>query len=229
MISVCMATYNGAAFIEEQMHSILSQLSAGDEVIVSDDGSTDGTQECLRRLNDPRIRFYANSRHGFVHNFENALRHAKGDFIFLSDQDDIWMPNKVERCLEVLQTHLAVNHNSLLADETGRSTGQDFFSLHKSRGGYFQTLLRNAYSGCCMAFRKEMLRYALPFPPRIASHDIWLGLVAEKHGRCCFLAEPLLLYRRHGDNASSTSEKSRLTKAEQLRYRAYMFIHSLTR
>ena len=229
MISVCIATYNGASYIEEQLKSILSQLGKDDEVIVSDDGSTDRTLALIEGFQDPRIAVFHNEQHGFVHNFEHAISQAKGDYIFLSDQDDIWFPNKVERCLACLQDHLAVNHNSLITDNGGRVTGEDFFSMHHSKGGFWQTLWRNSYSGCCMAFRKELLQYALPFPKGIASHDIWLGLIAEKKGKTCFLDEPLVYYRRHGGNASSTASKSTLSVWKQLSYRSYMLLHSITR
>lgn len=230
MISVCMATYNGETYLRAQLESILMQLGDDDEIVISDDGSTDKTIEIINSYKDSRIKIFVNKgRHGFVGNFENALCHAMGDYIFLSDQDDIWMPKKIETCVNVLKDHIALNHNSLLVDSSAKSMGIDFFSVHHSSGGYFQTLWRNSYSGCCMAFRKDLLRYALPFPKKIASHDIWLGLVAEKHGRPVFLPQPLLYYRRHGLNASSTAEKSKLSLAKQLKYRFYMLMYSLIR
>lgn len=229
MISVCIATYNGAEYLREQVESILSQLEEEDEIVVSDDSSTDTTIEILQSFGDRRIKIFKNPAKGFVRNFENALRQAQGDFIFLSDQDDVWLPNKVEVCMQILQNHIAVNHNSILVDSNKEPLGADFFSIHQSRGGFWQTLWRNSYSGCCMAFRRELLHYALPFPKNVASHDIWLGLLAEKHGQPVFHSEPLLYYRRHGGNASSTAEKSRLSLYQQLKYRAQMFLSSLSR
>ncbi len=229
MISVCIATYNGALFLQEQVASVLSQLGADDEIVVSDDGSSDSTLDILQSFEDKRIKIFNNTKKGFVYNFENALKHSKGDYIFLCDQDDIWMPDKVEKCMQLLRIHMAVNHNSMIVNSKGESMGVDFFSINKSRGGFWRTLWRNSYSGCCMAFRRELLNYALPFPEKIVSHDIWLGLLAEKHGNPIFYSEPLLKYRRHSFNASSTAEKSRLSFTEQLRYRFNMFIFSLTR
>lgn len=230
MISVCIATYNGARYIRQQLDSIMCQLSPDDEVIVSDDGSTDDTLDIVRSFRDGRIRIVRNSGGGgFVRNFENALNHSQGDYIFLSDQDDVWFPDKVRRCMEVLERCILLNHNSILTDGEGNPSGVDFFSVHHSKGGFWQTVIRNSYSGCCMAFRRELLKKALPFPPRVASHDIWLGLVAEKTGKTCFLSDPLLYYRRHGQNASSTSDKSRLSLLQQLRYRLYMLINVANR
>lgn len=229
MISVCIATYNGERYLREQLDSILPQLGEGDEVVVSDDGSTDATLDILQSYADERIKLFHNNQKGFVRNFENALKNAKGDYIFLSDQDDVWLPNKVQVCVEALGKHIAVNHNSLLVDSEGQSLGVDFFAQNRSAGGYWRTLWRNSYSGCCMAFRRELLERAMPFPPNIASHDIWLGVIAEKYGNPLFIQEPLLHYRRHGHNASSTAEKSGLTFMQQLSYRLYMFIFSLIR
>ena len=103
MISVCMATFNGEKYIKEQIESILSQISLSDELVISDDKSTDNTLDIIRDFNDPRIKLYIHEKdHGFVRNFENALTKSNGDIIFLSDQDDIWMPDKVNTTLRVL-------------------------------------------------------------------------------------------------------------------------------
>lgn len=124
MISVCIATHNGEKYIKEQLDSILCQLSTEDEVVISDDGSTDSTLEILSDYNDSRIKVYQykqpyKSRHPHSYvckNFENALKHAEGDYIFLSDQDDYWMEGKVDKCVELLKTNLLVVHNADLVD-----------------------------------------------------------------------------------------------------------------
>ena len=98
MISVCIATYNGEPFIAAQLESIIAQLSPEDEIIISDDGSTDRTLEVVQALDFPCVRIlHHEGEHGYVSNFENALRAARGDVIFLSDQDDLWKPGKVEQ------------------------------------------------------------------------------------------------------------------------------------
>lgn len=95
MISVCMAAYNGEKYIKEQLLSILKQIGPNDEVVISDDGSKDRTKDIVDSLNDKRIRYVENkNKHGFTHNFENALQIAQGDYIFLADQDDIWRDDK---------------------------------------------------------------------------------------------------------------------------------------
>ena len=124
MISVCIATHNGAHYIKEQIESVLCQLGPKDEIIISDDGSNDKTIEILLAFNDKRIIICSfkqpkKSKHSHIYvckNFENALKHAKGDYIFLADQDDWWMPNKVEKCIEALKYNILVVHRAEICD-----------------------------------------------------------------------------------------------------------------
>lgn len=178
MISVCMASYNGAIFIKQQAVSILNQLGLEDELIISDDGSKDNTLEILASLNDSRIKIYHHSApHGVVSNFENAIKHASGDYIFLSDQDDIWLSNKKEKCLSCLQEYDFISHNAFIVDEHGVLSGKDYFSLRRTRYGYWHNLWKMGYLGCCMAFRRECLKDILPFPKEILWHDMWIASV----------------------------------------------------
>lgn len=230
MISVCIATYNGDKYIKEQICSILPQLSEVDELIVSDDSSKDDTLVILENMKDERIKIIHNTgKHGVVPNFENALKHSSGDIIFLSDQDDIWDGNKVKRCVDVLQDADLVVHNSRVVYEDGSHLDEDFFKLRHSRSGYWKNLFKNSFVGSCMAFRKEVKEYVLPFPKHILWHDMWIGLMVERHGKTKFIDDQLLYYRRHGNNASATSEKSSFSRWFQLKYRAQMFWYTIIR
>lgn len=230
MISVCVATYNGGKYIKEQLQSILCQLDDTDEVIISDDGSKDETVKMINSLNDRRVKIIINaSRHGVVPNFENALRYSSGDIIFFSDQDDVWDDHKVERCVEELKDVDLVVHNSKVGYEDGSHHDEDFFMLRHSGSGYWKNLLRNSFVGSCMAFRKEIKEYVLPFPKHILWHDMWIGLMVEKHGRTKFINDQLLYYRRHGDNASATSEKSTFSRWFQIKYRLQMLYYTTIR
>ena len=205
MNSVCVATYNGEQYIEEQLRSILVQLRPDDEVIVSDDGSTDNTLAVIESLHEPRIRVVHSGTHYFRDNFANAMQYAKGDIIFLSDQDDVWLEGKYERCLKELETADLVCTNSKLTDSELNVVVENFFSVYHSGPGVIKNSLNNTYYGACMAFRRSLLRYALPFPKtHEIGHDIWLGLVAEMTGTVRFVDTPYLLYRRHGLTATST-------------------------
>lgn len=230
MISVCIATYNGEKYILEQVNSILCQLGNEDEIIVSDDGSKDKTIGILKSIHDRRIRVIQNKgKHGVVPNFENALKHSTGDYIFFSDQDDLWAANKVERCLSVLKNVDLVIHNSKVVYEDGSHPDTDFFNFRDSGSGYWKNLLKNSFVGSCMAFRKEVKDYVLPFPKHILWHDMWIGLMVEKHGKTKFIDDQLLYYRRHGENASATSEVSTFSRWFQLKYRLQMLFYSITR
>lgn len=206
MNSVCIATYNGEEYIVEQLQSILEQLKEDDEVIVSDDGSTDHTLNVVTSIGDKRIKIIHNHCHGVQGNFENALRHSIGDIIFLSDQDDVWLPGKYERCIEELKRVDLVCTNSMITDEKLNIVNIDFFSLYHSGVGVLKNVLTNTYYGSCMAFRHSLLDYALPFPAtKEIGHDIWLGLVAEMTGKVRFIGTPYLLYRRHIGTSTNTT------------------------
>ncbi len=211
MISVCIATYNGAAVVLTQLHSILSQLSEGDEVVVSDDASKDGTRRLVEEIGDSRIRLVDGPAVGSpVANFENALRHAKGDYIFLSDQDDKWLPGKVEACMEKLREgYDCVVTDCVVTDRNLDTTAPSFFELNGTRKGcLYNLLVKNGYLGCCMAFTRSVMEKSLPFPPDIPMHDIWIGNVAARYGRVTFVNKPYILFRRSGATASTTAEKS---------------------
>lgn len=229
-ISVVMATYNGSRFIREQIDSILPQLKNVDELIISDDGSSDGTSAIVESYNDSRIIFIPNKgKKGVAGNFENGLKSATGDFIFLCDQDDIWFPDKVEKVVEKLKSAGCILHNAQLVDSDGKITGQDLFSIYGSRSGFWKNLTRNTFVGCCMAFRREILEHALPFPEKITMHDMWIALISEKRASTALIHEPLMFYRRHESNASTTSQKSGFTLGYQLKYRTEMLMCLLSK
>jgi glycosyltransferase involved in cell wall biosynthesis len=229
MISVCLATYNGARHVLAQLQSILPQLSLDDELIVSDDGSTDATREIVRGMGDSRIVLVDGPRAGVVRNFEHALRQARGDVIFLCDQDDIWLPGKVQRVMQALGGSDLVVTDCRVVDDALHELHPSFFRLNGSRAGLLRNLVKNGYLGCCMAIRRTVLEAALPFPEGIAMHDWWIGLVAERTGRVRFLDEVLSLYRRHGNNASPAATRSTVPLARRLRWRLDMARHLLAR
>jgi glycosyltransferase involved in cell wall biosynthesis len=220
MISVCIATCNGEKYIKEQLNSILCQIGTEDEVVVSDDCSTDLTLDIIENYYDNRIKILRNSgRCGVVGNFENAIRNAKGDYIFLCDQDDVWLENKVQICLQALQNVDVVVSDCYIADAFLNITSDSFFQKNQSRKGFFNNLRHNGYIGCCMVFRKDVLSICLPFPKNIPLHDIWIGFVAELFYRSCFVFEPLILYRRHNANISYSSEQSKFGLLKKISFR----------
>ncbi|HIT53716.1 MAG TPA: glycosyltransferase family 2 protein [Candidatus Fimivicinus intestinavium] len=207
-VSVAMAAYHGEAYIEAQLASILPQLGPEDEVIVSDDCPGGKTEEIVRRMAaaDERIRYVAGPGRGVLANFAQAISLCGGDVIFLSDQDDIWLPDKAVKVKEAIENGaLLVLHDACVTDADLHPVEPSFFAAHGSKPGLWSNLLRNSFMGCCMAFRRELCRAILPFPEDIPMHDQWIGLIATRRGHVAFLKEPLLLYRRHGGNVTGGS------------------------
>lgn len=224
MISVCIATYNGEKYIKEQLTSILSQLSDQDELILSDDCSTDNTLEIVRAFNDSRIRILEGRRFGSpAFNFENALKNATGDVIMLSDQDDIWREDKVEIILERLRHYDLVFSDALVIDAEGQIIRSNFFTK-KPWKCIPCTILSNKYLGPTMAFKRTVLEKSLPFPKRIPMHDQWIGMVARIYYTTEYIDIPLIGYRRHGNNASYCGEKSKNNLLRKILFRINLVV-----
>ncbi|TGK53400.1 glycosyltransferase family 2 protein [Leptospira kanakyensis] len=200
-ISVCMATYNGEKYIAEQLNSILKQLAENDEIIVSDDSSTDNTVKILQTYaaKDPRIQlFLYQTFRDPIQNFQNALKKSTGDYIYLSDQDDVWLDNKVNTINTILESYDLVLHDSIVTDENLNITAPSFFKIFGSKKGILKNVIKSSYYGSCMAFRRKILENALPFPKtKEIGQDLWLGLVAELTGKVTLVETPYIYYRRH--------------------------------
>ena len=160
MISVCVAAFNGEKYIEEQILSVLRNLDSQDEIIISDDGSSDRTRRIVDDLaeKDRRIRIIDGPRKGLIKNFENAIVHSKGDIIFLCDQDDVWKDNKVKTVLDIFGNTdcTLVMHDACIVDANLRISGCSFFEFKKCKKGYWRNLIKNSYIGCCMAFKRSI-------------------------------------------------------------------------
>ena len=210
MISVCMATYNGEKYIKEQLSSILNQLSEKDEIIISDDSSTDKTVEIIESFQDKRIKILKNNKFRQPNlNFEKALKYSKGDIIFLSDQDDVWVENKVEIILNQLKKYDLIVSDAFITNEKLNITNESLFSEVNSNRGILKNIIKNTYYGCCMAFKRKVLKKALPFPKtREIGHDLWLGIIADRYFKVKFLKEKLIYFRRH-ENTLTTIKKSK--------------------
>jgi GT2 family glycosyltransferase len=225
-ISVCMAAYNGEKFIGAQLSSILSQLGLQDEVVIVDDCSTDNTIKRIQALNDGRIRLIQHTvNQGVVATFEQALRSATGDILFLSDDDDIWDQNKVKRYVDVFEARpevQIVTSRIRLIDEEGTPIINERIT-RKGRfiPGFWNNVYKNHYQGSAMAIRASLLGRVFPFPLRPAFlHDVWIGTRSDlTGGTTAFIEEELLFYRRHNGNYSR-----RLSLWKQLRVRAELLL-----
>jgi len=208
--SVCIATFNGEEYIIQQLSSILCQLEEGDEVIVSDDSSMDNTLALVRKLNDPRIRIFSDNQfHSPIYNFEFCLSKATGDIIFLSDQDDVWLPEKVARVVDVFSNHpnvTLVASDALIINGGGEViAGTLYPHSHPFTSGVLANVVKNRFVGCSLAVRRPMMRLVLPFPHRLPMHDSWLGIMNQLFGKVYFINIPLIAYRQHGKNFHPSS------------------------
>jgi glycosyltransferase involved in cell wall biosynthesis len=211
--SVCLATFNGSKYLHDQVDSILKELTLSDELIVSDNNSDDDTLTILQSFNDSRVKIFHNPRNGVVDNFENALKNARGKYIFLSDQDDVWIEGKLQRCIDLLQENNLVLHNAYVINEKS-TISNSIFDLINVKKSFLCNLIQNKFIGCCMAFRSNLLSLALPFPKHISMHDWWIAQVALSFGDVAIERSELMFFRRHiGNNSSTLSSSSRsLTK-----------------
>ncbi|HEX5083194.1 MAG TPA: glycosyltransferase family 2 protein [Blastocatellia bacterium] len=217
-ISIALCAYNGAKYLSPQLESYMTQTRPPDEVIVCDDCSQDETvsmlDEFARRSPFPARVFINEQNVGYTKNFENAISRCSGDIIFLSDQDDVWEPNKIESVVSVFDNDCEVGmvfSDAGLVDETLRPLGSDLsdyyeYPKHLKRGGVIKCeellpslLKRNMVAGNTIAFRAKYNKLILPIPldlPR-RTHDGWIAMLLLMTAKCVFINEPLVKYRQH--------------------------------
>lgn len=204
-VSVAMTSYNGAHYIIEQIDSILCQLNQEDELLISDDGSTDGTIEIIEEYskNDGRVKLYKNKGLGVIRNFEYVIKKCSNDIIFLSDQDDIWKKNKVESVKNsFLQTGKKVILHNGVDFKKKTLLNKEMKLVKKKHRGVIANIIRSNYWGCCIAFDREILFDIVPFPKNVVAHDQWIGLIAEFKQEVFFLNEDLIFHRLHETNVT---------------------------
>ena len=212
-ISVCMATYNGERFVAQQLRSILAELSDDDEVIVVDDCSMDDTVETAQGVGDRRISLHVNDRNrGEVFSFSRAMSLARNEFVFLSDQDDLWIPGRALVMRQRLTASGAsvVSSNFAWMNTNGEPIEVSYDGVRSSDSNRNLKNIVNifmgktTYFGCAMAFRREFVRVIAPIPAFVESHDLWIALASNLVGSNVHLDEKTLRKRKHADNATST-------------------------
>lgn len=207
-VSVALPVYNGAQFLADQLDSILSQLHGEDEIVIAYQASSDASLELLEDYcsRDARVKLYHNPRPGITSNFNLAISHCTGDYIFLSDQDDVWLERKREHVVAAFQRSGAdlVLHNAVHTDAELHREEKSFFEIYPIGPGKWKNIEKPRMSGCCMAFTKNMKERLLPIP-EIRGYDQWVAVLAEFSGRIEYLDEILLLHRLHGDNSTTST------------------------
>ena len=201
LVSIALCTYNGEAYIREQLDSIVNQSYSPLELIAVDDCSTDNTLHILQEYaaKYPFIKVFVNPENlGYIRNFEKALQLCSGNFIALSDQDDIWDLKKIEKQVHAIGNSLLVYHDSEFIDQNGNSLNRkmsDLMNLY--RGDQPEAFLFfNCISGHSVLMKKELRDELLPFP-HAYFHDWWMGYVATNLGSIDFVNETLVKYRQH--------------------------------
>jgi len=201
LVSIALCTYNGEAYLREQLDSIVNQSYSPIELIAVDDCSTDKTLKILEEYADkyPFLKLFVNPENlGYIKNFEKALQLCSGDYIALSDQDDIWNLEKIEKQVNTIGNHLLIYHDSEFVDQNGQSLNRkmsDIMNLYS--GNQPETFLFfNCISGHSVLMKKELRDELLPFPDAYF-HDWWMGYVATNLGSIDFIKESLVQYRQH--------------------------------
>lgn len=231
-IDILMATYNGEKFLKEQIDSILNQTYPNIRLLISDDCSKDGTREILKEYEekDKRIKVYYQEKNlGYVKNFEYLLGKVDNEIYMLSDQDDVWLPTKIEKSYKKLkETNSDLVFSDLeVVDEklnTIYTSYNDYMLLtrkiKKYKNSYLMQYLYNCITGCTLMSKKKFLKEILPIPTdsKYVIHDTWIGLVVSLNGKIEYLDEPTIKYRQHGSNQVGTDKIShKFTKLEDVR------------
>jgi len=223
LISIALATCNGGRFLREQLDSIYAQTWPNLEVVAGDDCSSDDTVALLEEYRQRHaLRYEVNARNiGFVRNFETIMARCRGEFIALADQDDVWLPEKLERLLAGIGGASLIHSDASLIDHEGEelpgslSAVSGIFPINKNNFKYF--VCNACVTGCTALFRRDLLDTALPIPECETYHDWWLALTASKRDGVAYLSEQLVKYRQHAANQTGVSRKSGLLN----RIRAY--------
>lgn len=230
-VSVAMAAYNGEKYIAEQIKSILSQLKESDELVISINPSSDRTEYIVKEYakKDNRIKIFICEKRGVLPNFENAIRQCKNNIIFLSDQDDIWVEDKIVQQLKYFEDDSVggVCHGCKYIDENDELMKNQPKPRRTRKIKFFYLLIKNQVQGCTLAFRRKMIGYFLPFPKHIPMHDSWIGMCLSRKSKLLYINKPLLLYRQHDGTVTERKHGSLISMIKDRIKLAYAFLKSL--
>ncbi len=226
LISIVLCTYNGQKYLEEQLESLVNQTYPHLEIIISDDASTDETKKILDNYQQRQgfNIFYQPENMGYTKNFSFALSKTSGDYIALCDQDDIWLPNKIEALYEYFGEELLVYSDSLLIDEEGRSINKKLSDIRNMYSGRDTKgfIFLNVVWGHALMMRKELLAYAADIPDSIP-HDIWFAYKAATVSGIRYCKKVLTYYRQHsGAYTTTLLPKKVKTRALNVRFEYYL-------
>ncbi len=230
-IDVLMATYNGEKYLKEQIDSILNQTYKNIQIIISDDCSTDSTREILKQYEqNEKIKIYYQEKNlGYIKNFEFLLRNVENNIYMLSDQDDVWKEQKIEKSVEKLKNeNLDLVFGDLEVVDENLNTLYGSFNkfmkldrkIEKYIDSYKLQYLYNCITGCTIISRKKLIDKILPLPnnSKYMVHDYWMGLMVALNGKIGYIKETYIKYRQHGNNQVGIEKKShKFKELEQVR------------
>jgi glycosyltransferase involved in cell wall biosynthesis len=235
LLSVALCTYNGEQFITEQLNSILTQTTPVNEIIICDEGSTDNTLliiEGFKKSYPGIIQFHVNeNKLGVVKNFERCITLCKGDIIFLSDQDDIWRNDKVEKSVDYFMSHNdadAIFSDASLIDDSSKEIGNTMWEVLQFKEAAIKNAHLNIYkhilfhgnvvTGACMAIRKKVVPLVVPFKQIFEMyHDEWIALKLAPQNRIHFYNDTLISYRVHSSQQTKVTRHIERTEANALK------------
>ena len=230
LISIVMATYNGEKYLKKQLESIAALTYKNTELIISDDGSTDGTLDIINEFAEkyPLTLLYNEGRHGCTFNFENGLKHVNGEYVALCDQDDIWIEDRMEKLLSHIDEFDIVHGRVSIIDKNDNFHPAAIMHSHyeTSKVSFINVedvLQVPRLLGCTSLIRTSLIKACMPFPDEIPYHDWWLSLIAVMNGNgICFTDELVTKYRQHGENTALSEYKDGSSIAKRLRFMNYL-------
>ncbi len=230
-VDVLLATHNGEKYVKEQIDSILNQSYENIQLFISDDASTDTTKEILKTYEqNKKVKiFYQEQNLGYIRNFEFLLEQVESDLYMLSDQDDVWKREKIEKSVEKLEKEdLDLVFGDLEVVDENLNTIYDSFDkymklsrkIEKCIDSYKMQYLYNCITGCTILSKKKYLEQILPLPKtsKYMVHDYWIGLIVSLNGNVGYLKETYIKYRQHGNNQVGLGKESyKFKKLDQVR------------
>lgn len=225
LVSIAMATYNGEKYIKQQLDSILKQTYINLEIIICDDLSKDKTVDIIKEYQekDSRIKLLINERNlGFKKNFEKAISLCRGDFIALSDQDDIWHYDKIKVLVASIGKYSLIHSACSLIDENAKEISPLWMKPDDLQYSFEKLIFGTTITGCTVLFKKELLKDFFPIPNGEKYHDWWLGLLASKSNNIIYYDKVLVQYRQHESQDTGVKLESIVSKV--VRYSKSFFI-----
>ena len=219
LVSVALCTYNGERYISSQLDTIINQTYPNIEIIVVDDRSTDQTISILKSYQEAgKIKLYQNETNlGFIKNFEKAISLCNGEYIALSDQDDLWDLNKIEILVKSIKNHVLIYSDSEFANSEGESMGKVKSQYHNfAKGDSMAFILDYCTPGHAILFKKELINYLFPFPENMF-HDWWITFAAINLGEITYIKDCLVKYRQHETSYTDNLEAKVITDLNKRR------------